>query len=121
MHESITLDVSRVRANPASRNMKPACMKNTRNAVTSTHVVLMALKVSVWVGPPAAWTVAAPRGVSRYQPMPTMNRAMIPRPAILPPKYSAKYRRAFGSLICVRSFVMEAKVEARCCGSVRRP
>src|SRR5215831_18730168 len=36
-----TLTVSRVRANPASRNMKPACMKNTRNAVTSTHIVFI--------------------------------------------------------------------------------
>src|ERR1700742_558648 len=38
-----TLIVSRSRANPASRNMKPACMKNTRNAVTNTHKVLMGL------------------------------------------------------------------------------
>ena len=36
-----TLTVSRVRAKPASRNMNPACMKNTRNAVTSTHIVLI--------------------------------------------------------------------------------
>ena len=36
-----TFTVSRVRANPASRNMNPACMKNTRNAVTSTHMVLI--------------------------------------------------------------------------------
>src|SRR5580704_8704205 len=36
-----TLTVSRVRAKPASRNMNPACMKNTRKAVTSTHMVLI--------------------------------------------------------------------------------
>src|SRR5690242_11996557 len=40
IHEIITFDTSRVLAKPASRNMKPACMKNTKNAVTSTHVVL---------------------------------------------------------------------------------
>src|ERR1700761_3192397 len=43
MPSSSTLMVSRSRAKPASRNMKPACMKNTRNAVTSTHIVLIAL------------------------------------------------------------------------------
>src|ERR1700761_5333489 len=43
MPSSNTLIVSRSRANPASRNMKPACMKNTRNAVTSTQSVLMGL------------------------------------------------------------------------------
>src|SRR6516164_6917836 len=49
MHEIITLETSRVLANPASRNMKPACMKKTRNAVTSVHVVLMGLTVSAAV------------------------------------------------------------------------
>ena len=38
MHEIMTFDTSRVLANPASKNMNPACMKNTRNAVTSVHV-----------------------------------------------------------------------------------
>src|SRR2546421_12635846 len=42
-HSMRTLTVSRVRAKPASRNMKPACMKNTRNAVTNTHIVLIGL------------------------------------------------------------------------------
>ena len=37
-----TLTVSRVRANPASRNMNPACMKKTRKAVTQVHIVLIA-------------------------------------------------------------------------------
>ena len=36
-----TFTVSRVRAKPASRNMKPACMKNTRNAVMSTHMLFI--------------------------------------------------------------------------------
>ena len=49
MHEIITFETSRVLAKPASRNMKPACMKNTKNAVTSTHVVLIALIVCVSV------------------------------------------------------------------------
>src|SRR6202012_5112570 len=43
MTSSNTFIVSRSRANPASRNIKPACMKNTRKAVTSTHNVLMGL------------------------------------------------------------------------------
>src|ERR1700688_2958237 len=38
-----TFTVSLVRAKPASRNMKPACMKNTRKAVISTHIVLIGL------------------------------------------------------------------------------
>src|SRR5579864_7005557 len=41
MPSSNTLTVSRVRANPASSIMKPACMKNTRNAVTRTQTVLI--------------------------------------------------------------------------------
>src|SRR4051794_22517826 len=46
MHEIMTFETSRVLANPASRNMKPACMKNTRNAVTSTHIVLIGFTTS---------------------------------------------------------------------------
>src|SRR5438093_711428 len=46
MHSRSTLTVSRSRAKPASRNMKPACMKNTRNAVTSTHTVFNGLMMS---------------------------------------------------------------------------
>ena len=46
MHEIMTLDTSRVLANPASKNMKPACMKNTRNAVTSVHVVFTGFTMS---------------------------------------------------------------------------
>src|SRR5215468_6448468 len=34
---------SRERANPASSITKPTCMQNTRNAASSTHMVLMAL------------------------------------------------------------------------------
>src|SRR5689334_16761991 len=46
MHEIMTFDVSRVRANPPSRNMNPACMKNTKNAVTRTQTVLIGLTTS---------------------------------------------------------------------------
>jgi hypothetical protein len=42
-HSSSTLTDSRERAKPASRAMKPACMKMTRNAVISTHAVLTGL------------------------------------------------------------------------------
>src|SRR3954471_5211534 len=46
MHSIMMLTDSRDRAKPASSAMKPACMKNTRNAVTSTHIVLMGLMKS---------------------------------------------------------------------------
>ena len=35
MHSIMMFETSRVRAKPASSIMKPACMKNTRNAATS--------------------------------------------------------------------------------------
>ena len=41
MHSARTLTVSRDRAKPASRPMNPACMKNTRNAAMSVHIVLI--------------------------------------------------------------------------------
>jgi len=37
------LTVSRVRAKPASSIMKPACMKNTRKAAITVHIVFMGL------------------------------------------------------------------------------
>ena len=43
MHSIMMLTDSRDRAKPASRAMKPACMKNTRKAATSTHIVLIGL------------------------------------------------------------------------------
>ena len=46
-HSMSTLTVSRERAKPASRPMKPACMKKTRNAVTSTQTVLIGLTRSL--------------------------------------------------------------------------
>ena len=55
MHSIMMLTDSRDRAKPASRAMKPACMKNTRKAATNTHIVLMELTKSAsftraWVG-----------------------------------------------------------------------
>ena len=46
-HSIMMLTDSRERAKPASRAMKPACMKKTRKAVTSTHTVLMGLTKSL--------------------------------------------------------------------------
>ena len=43
MHSIMMLTDSRERAKPASRAMKPACMKNTRKAATNTHIVLIGL------------------------------------------------------------------------------
>src|SRR5689334_7891134 len=41
-----TLTVSRLLAKPASNIIKPACIKNTRNAVIKTHIVLIGFKYS---------------------------------------------------------------------------
>src|SRR5438067_7301124 len=46
-HSKRMLTVSLDRANPASRPMNPACMKNTRKAVTSTQIVLIGLTKSL--------------------------------------------------------------------------
>ena len=43
MPSSRMLTVSRVRAKPASSIMKPACMKNTRKAAMSVHIVFIGL------------------------------------------------------------------------------
>ena len=56
--------VSRDLAKPASSAMKPACMKKTRNAVTSTHTVLIGLTKSFALWATCA-TGLAPAGVSR--------------------------------------------------------
>ena len=67
---------------PASRAMKPACMKNTRNAVTSTHTVLIGDTKSF-----ALWATsckgAAPAGLSSRVPKvhPPRTRVM---PIIFP-------------------------------------
>ena len=61
MHSSRMFTVSRDRANPASSIMKPACMKNTRKAVTSTHTVFSGLTMSSPVsgaGVSASWARA---------------------------------------------------------------
>ena len=52
MHSIMMLTDSLDRANPASRAMKPACMKNTRNAATRVHTVFMGLiKSAAFVRP----------------------------------------------------------------------
>ena len=53
MHSIMMFETSRVRAKPPSSIMKPACMKNTRNAVTSTHAVFRPFTTSVTFT--AAW------------------------------------------------------------------
>src|SRR4029077_14929276 len=78
-----------VRANPASSIMKPACMKNTRNAVTSTHMVLVAFTMSVTGGSP---DVCAPATLcSHGATTQTTPRAML-TPTILPVRYTTKKR-----------------------------
>src|SRR5690348_12332970 len=47
MHSWRMLTTSRVRANPASSIMNPACMKNTRNAATSVQAVFVPLTTLV--------------------------------------------------------------------------
>ena len=67
MHSIITLEVSRVLANPPSNIMNPACMKKTRNAVTQTHIVLMGLTTSSAFSAAACGRPAAPAWVPKYQ------------------------------------------------------
>ena len=62
MHSCRMFTTSRVRAKPASSIMKPACMKNTRNAAISVQAVFRPLTVPVswaWIssalGTDAAW------------------------------------------------------------------
>src|ERR1700677_385728 len=134
MPSSITFTDSRVRANPASRNMKPACMKNTRNAVTSTHMVLMgftyggfgggvasaAAGVAAGAGDAAgageAAGVVAAAGVAagdcactleeepKYNDKQNITARHSPTPRSFPPRSAAKYLRSTGSRICFINF-----------------
>ena len=67
MHSSRMLTTSRVRAKPASSIMKPACMKNTRKAATSTHTVLSGLTMSSAFSVGASCpSIGAPALVEKY-------------------------------------------------------
>ena len=106
--EIMTFDTSRVRAKPASRNMNPACMKNTRNAVTSTHIVLIGLtsrRPSVTVG--VVWpSMVAPALVLRYHVIAHIPINTRPRPIIFPLKYAANAFWRSRSLIRTRKVVI---------------
>ena len=65
MHSIMTLTDSFERAKPASSAMKPACMKKTRNAATSTHTVLIGLTRSAALV--AACAGAAPAAASNMK------------------------------------------------------
>src|SRR2546423_980185 len=61
---SRTLMVSRLRANPASNIMNPACIKNTKKAVTRTHIVLIGLTYGGFSGVAGAAAGAAGAGAA---------------------------------------------------------
>ncbi len=87
MHEIMMLETSRVRANPASKNMNPACMKNTRKAVTRTQIVLIGLITSsVLRAGVVCPSMVAPALVLKYQVIAQMASTVIPRPTIFPLK-----------------------------------
>ena len=87
-HSSKTLTVSRERANPASRPMKPACMKKTRKAVTSVHTVLIGLTMSSAFT--ATWrSVAALAWDPKYHPKALTAKSSATMPSIFPPRMTA--------------------------------
>jgi hypothetical protein len=108
MHSSMMFTVSLDLANPTSSAMKPACMKKTRKAVTSTHMVFVGLMRSSAAG--ASWRGAAPAGVPRK----CVNSAIAPstptRPSIFPPRIAAHSRRMSLSLSLVSRMVMRSTV-----------
>src|SRR5207248_309845 len=113
-HSSRTFTVSRERANPASRPMNPACMKNTRNAVTSTQTVLIGLTKSF-----ALWAIGAALCAHAALSKSQANAFMAPRtptmPNILPPRMTAISRRVSFSSLSRRSFcLMPATVKKPC-------
>jgi hypothetical protein len=57
-----TLTVSRVREKPASSIMKPACMKKTRKAAMTVHIVFIGLTYAGGSGAASS----ANAGVKRY-------------------------------------------------------
>jgi hypothetical protein len=98
-HAIMMLTDSRERANPASRAMNPACMKNTRKAAISTQTVLSGLTRSL-----ASWAVCAspdaPAAFSNSMPKPFMAPRIVRIPSSLPPRIRPKTRR----VSCWRNF-----------------
>jgi len=62
--------------------MNPACMKNTRNAVTNTQTVLMGLTKSLATC--AGAPVAAPAAESKYQLAPFIKPSRMTTAVIFP-------------------------------------
>ena len=87
MHEIMTFETSRVLANPASKNMNPACMKNTRNAVTNVQVVFTGFTMSSGLSAGVVCpSIEAPALVLKYQVIAHSPSTTMPRPIIFPPK-----------------------------------
>src|ERR1700730_10381544 len=107
MHDSMTFDTSRVRAKPASRNMNPACMKNTKNAVTSVQVVFTGLTMSSGFNAGVVCpSIAAPALVLKYHVIAYIPKITRPRPTIFPPRYAPKARWRSRSLTRTRKVVI---------------
>ena len=100
--------------NPASRAMKPACMKNTRNAATSTHMVFTGLMKSsaLWA---TVCTVDAPAGSPpTSHAAPFMIPSTLAMPSILPlSKIANSLRVSFSLKRRSRDVVMRRNVGSR--------
>ncbi len=67
--------------------MKPACMKNTRNAATRTQTVLIGLTMSsAFNAGVVCPSIAAPALVLKYQVSAHRPSITTPSPTIFPPK-----------------------------------
>ena len=87
MHSSRMLEVSRVRAKPASSIMKPACMKKTRNAVTNTQMVFTGLTMSDAV---TSYASAAKALDESHGAIAQTAASSATTPSIFPRKYTKK-------------------------------
>ena len=117
-HSIMMLTVSRDRANPASRAMNPACMKNTRKAATSTHIVLMGLMV--FTASAASWTGDAPATSAKKKPNSFIAPSTPAMPIIFAPKIAPKARRTSGSLNRWSRCAMKANVRIQGYVIIRR-
>ena len=73
--------------------MKPACMKNTRNAAISVHIVLIGLMYAGCGGAAAS----AKARVAKYHSMPLMPATSSIAAIIFPPSSAMKIRRVLPS------------------------
>jgi hypothetical protein len=88
IHSIKTLTVSLVRANPASSITKPACIPNTRKAATNVQTVLMEFIMDVSCAENLSCALAT---VPIKAGKNFIEKSMIIKPMILPPKIAIPY------------------------------